>query len=296
MFEGAGLYGTEKVFKPGVRRRLNLFAVCVNLFLPWILFSAIYGTMSFQVHYTRPHLAMASILGGLLVTALAVFFAYRAKARDADPMWFTFAGLVFFLATLLAGFFGNLNYMHNMQPFYDMDNLNTYWHVNPAQRKGQELMDAGKIKFADGVHLDMSKSIGFKNEFLYCVTPITFGNDQLPAYDFWAVGVDCCNGVGNFHCGEFDNPHAKAGLRLMVDEQRPLFRLAVQLAEAQYNIRSQHPLFFEWMQDPTAKLDTFRDDGFHYFVMGMVCHFFFNAICVCAAVCGYSRIRSYGYY
>ena len=37
-----------------------------------------------------------------------------------------------------------------MQPFYDVENLNTYPSVNPAREKGQQLMDAGRVYFADG--------------------------------------------------------------------------------------------------------------------------------------------------
>eukprot|EP00971_Amphidinium_carterae_P179620 3562419-Amphidinium_carterae.1 len=38
---------------------------------------------------------------------------------------------------------GDMNFWYNMQPFYDVENLNTYPSVNPAREKGQQLMDAG---------------------------------------------------------------------------------------------------------------------------------------------------------
>lgn len=62
----------------------------------------------------------------------------------------------------------------------------------------------------------------------------------------------------NFHCDHFNNPHANGGYRLMTDNDRPFYRLAVQQAEATYKIRAVHPLFFEWAIDPIATVDGWR--------------------------------------
>ena len=39
----------------------------------------------------------------------------------------------------------------------------------------------------------------------------------LRSYDFWAVGINCCNQGrdGLFRCGEYANIHARSGLRYM---------------------------------------------------------------------------------
>merc|ERR1740121_3126179 len=103
-------------------------------------------------------------------------------------------------------------------------NLNTYSDVDPSQMKGQQLMDAGRIVFTQNSKLDIRRSMSFKNLDSYCVAPITIGNENttyaaLASYDFWAVGINCCSdNTADFHCGEFDNSKAHAGLRLMRDE------------------------------------------------------------------------------
>jgi hypothetical protein len=293
MFQSSyGSYGAdESIFMPGKRRRLNLTAVCANIFLPWFVFCGISSLMSFNVHYTAPLVAKASIVAGLVIAAMMALLGYRAKQRDADPAWFNFATMAVIIATIAGTVSADMNYWYNMHTFYDLQTLNTYPAINPAIERGQQMMDAGRVYFAAGTHLDTKKAIAFKNNDLYCVAPITHDNGHLASYDFWAVGLNCCSGVSSdFRCGEYYNPHARSGLRLMRDDQRPFFRLAVQQAEAAYNIKSAHPLFFYWLQDPIAEMNNYRDDGFKWFLLGIFAHFGFNTFCVLCATVGFSKI------
>lgn len=276
------------------KKRVNLVAVCLNVFIPWLVFVGLYAILTFSFHYQHPTLAWVCVGLGLLLVFAALGLAYRAKrsSEGRDPSWYMFSAICLLLAVVLAAIFGDMNFWYNMQPYYDIENLNTYPSVNPATEKGQQLMDAGRVYFADGTKLDGSKAMGFKNLDLYCVAPIVNGNAQLASYDFWAVGLNCCSGVSSdFRCGEFNNPHARSGLRLMRDDQRPFYRLAVQQAAAAYNIQATHPLFFYWLQDPVAEMNAYRDEGFKYFLLGIFTHFAFNFFCVAVAVIGFSRIQ-----
>jgi len=282
-------------FAPSKRRSINVYAVCVNVFVPWFLFSALYGILSFSFHYTHPACTRAIYFLAFLVPVGVGIMAYVAKSREMQlPMWYTFSTLAFFLAVCAAGVFGDLNFWYNMQPHYDMLNLNTYPSVNPAIEKGQQLMDSGRVYFSSGTNLDTKKAMGFKNHDMYCVAPIVNGNEKLATYDFWAVGMNCCNGVSSdFRCGEFNNPHARSGLRLMSEQQRPFYRLAVQQAEAAYNIKAMHPIFFTWLQDPLAEVNSYREEGFKYYLMGIFTYFGFNLFCVVCAVIAFTKIGRY---
>jgi hypothetical protein len=280
------------IFTPGKKKRINLVAVCMNVFLPWFLFASLYAILSFSFHYQHPTAAWLCVGLGLILVLVAAGLAFRArKALDKDPSWYIFAALSLFLAVVFASVFGDMNFWYNMQPYYDIENLNTYPSVNPSTESGQQLMDAGRVYFADGTRLDGAKAMGFKSLDLYCVAPIVNGNQVLASYDFWAVGLNCCSGVSSdFRCGEFNNPHARSGLRLMRDDQRPFYRLAVQQASAAYSIKSTHPLFFYWLQDPVAEMNSYRDEGFKYYLLGIFTHFAFNLFCVTVAVVGFSRM------
>merc|ERR1740117_1224213 len=144
-----------------------------------------------------------------------------------------------------------MNYWMNMQPYYDVDNLNTYPSIYPAHEKGQQMMDAGRVYFADGTVLDGAKAMAF------------------------------------------NNPHARAGLRLMHPEQRPFYRLAVQQAEAAYNIKATHPIFFRWMQDPVGDVNKYAADGMKYGLLGSSSFAGFNLMFVIGAVVGFSKIGRY---
>lgn len=128
--------------------------------------------------------------------------------------------------------------------------------IDPLTASGVQFMDAGAVYFAEGSNIDTSKYVFYSNAPTYCVAPITYKNINMYKYDLWAVGVDCCNEVTpsgvvtGFQCGEYNNPEAHAGLRVMSDSVQPYYRLAVLQAQAKFNISTTNPLFFTWMEDP----------------------------------------------
>jgi len=293
-------YAEEPVkFKP--RKRMNLPAILANIFLPCLVFTLIYAILSFHIHYR--HQKVGTLIGfvGTVLVLWVFYLGYQAHQKskegyNVDPSWYYFCAIALLLAIVLGMVAGDLNFWYHMQPVYDIENLNVYPSVNPAKERGGQLMDGGRMYFTDGTKLDLEKSMSFRNYDQYCVVPIVHGSTKLTSYDFWAVGLNCCKGVAaEFRCGEFNNAKARSGLRLMRDTQRPFFRLAVQQAEAAYSISAQHPLFFYWMEDPTAEVKSYRDDGYKQFMVGIFTHFCFNLLCVVIAVAIFSKMNKSPY-
>lgn len=262
-----------------------------------------YAVMSFSLHYNDKLTCYLCVFIGFLIVVGVCKLAFDSTQKtdaSADPSWFVFLAVASLIAWVAGVALGDMNFFYNMEPFYDVSNLNSYPSVDPSSTPGQQLMDAGRMTFVSGSRLDVKKAMGFRNLEVYCVAPIVKGNAStsqgaVASYDFWAVGLNCCSGSrADFHCGEFNNPRAGAGLRLMRDDQRPFYRLAVQQAEAAYNIKSHHPLFFIWMHDPIAAVAAYMDDGYKYFFISIFTHFVFQLFLVICACLVFSKMGTLG--
>lgn len=284
------------------RQRMNLVAVCWCLFVPWITFCSVYAATSFQLHYTKPWLCWLIVaIFSCVALSLAglAYISIRSKMRQNashEPTWFVFLFFTMTIAVVVGAVLGNLNFHSFMQRYYDYVNLNDYKSVDVGTTKGEQLMDGARVEFIKGTVLDLRKSMGFKNLNTYCVAPITTTTSddtrmELANYDFWAVGMDCCSGdMTDFHCGEFNNPKARGALRLMQDEERSFYRLAVQQAESLYHLKANHPLFFYWTEDPLKEMESWRDEGYKFFFLGMLVHFCWQLLCVVLGIVGFSKM------
>jgi len=287
-------------FVGGSRRRLNVLAMILCLLIPWALFTGVYWVLSFSLRYGQPAIAWGLVGVAALCVLLAGCCALQSTFKKVvgdptrEPNWYMFFFMSMVIAFLLAVVCGQYNFQMNLQPFYDMENLGNFTNIDPSRIRGQQVMDAGQITFSAGTRLDLSKSMGFKSENVYCVAPITMPSETPAQYDFWAVGTDCCSGSSaDFHCKNFNDPGAIGALRETQDMNRAMYRLAVQQAEATYHIKATHPLFFIWTHDPAAEMEGFRGAGTTWFLAGVFGHFVFQAFLVAVASIAFSKMGFY---
>jgi len=300
LYGGFGGYPRDaKMVSREQRHTINLVPVYQSLFVPWLFFCTVYALMSSSLHFDRPGLAYSLLaMCGLVVVvlgwiALKIFTGKAAATRE--PNWYTFIFVTMLVAWILGVSFGNLNFSENVQPYYEYLGLDSFPEVSPVHTEGSSVMSAGRAYFGNNSVLDIRRSMGFKNVDTYCVAPISVveGGITLPLkdYDFWAVGLGCCTtNSADFHCGEYRNPKAHSGLRLLEDSQRDFFRLAVQQAEAAYSIKAEHPLFFYWVEDATAEMTSFKNEGYKYYLIGMLAHFAWQSLCVGLAVTAFAKL------
>lgn len=267
--------------KPGYqvkRRRVNIVAVATCFFVPVAMFASVSAVMSFSLRYSAPALSWL-ISGVLLLASFAMCYqGYDTFKRrwngevHREPFWYIFLAAMMLVAWGFGFYLAQLNYWNNTLPYQDLIQLSKHSNVDPAVMQGRQLMDVGQVTFVDGVKLDLTKAIGFKNMHEYCVAPIVHNADTPPeSYDYWAVGMDCCTGgAKDYHCGAYDSKKTSAGLRLMRDDQRAFYRLAVQQAEATYSIKAEHPLFFYFVEDASGELNAYKAESYKYFLLGLL--------------------------
>mmetsp|Transcript_68299 Transcript_68299/g.193485 ORF Transcript_68299/g.193485 Transcript_68299/m.193485 type:complete len:339 (+) Transcript_68299:71-1087(+) len=289
----------KRPFVQGKRQRLNLLAMFLCLFLPWILFVIVFALLSFSAHYNQPGLVYTIVvligLAILIQGRLALYFQEQGSIGMAvrGASWAVFLFVSFLIAFCLAVVLGCLNYRANTWSIYQLVSLNDYQGVDPSRMRGEQLMDAGIVNFAPNATIDVTKSKSFRSLVTYCVAPISMGSDQLMTYDFWAVGIDCCSRTkASFHCGN-NKASAHSALRWLKVNDRPYFRLAVQQAEAEYKITATHPLFFEWTEDPHEVIRQLRSNSIQNFLFALFGHLLFQAFIVAVAVMAFSKIGRY---
>jgi len=298
--DAMGGFGAKRL--GGMGRRMNLVSMAFSHFIPWIVFCLDMGMLSFHMHYHTPDLCktlliIQGVVFGLFVLlafAIAVYQRfYGAAGSRQDPSWLCFIAVTSLSAMACATVVGNRNFRVNTQPYFDIIALNQYQGVDVARMRGQELMDAGRVNFVEGTHVDTSRAMAFVNFNTYCAAPIVItsgsveGTPALAAYDFWAVGKDCCQtlpgGGVDFRCGTFESREARGGIRLLANEDRAFYRLAVQQAESTYALRAVHPLFFHWVEKPDEITESYMTEAHKTMLASIFAFFGFQLVLVYAA-------------
>jgi hypothetical protein len=280
----------------GKRSKVNLVGICLNIFGPWLIFLVVFSAVSFSYHYKHPSITWAFCIIPFVLSAFLFLMGVRSSKKGNPPTWFFFGAFAVLLAHGAGFIVGWNNFWDNMQPFYELNNLRHVKDLDPALTGGSEVLDSGVVEFKANSKLDLPKALGFKDEDVYCVVPIT---RDLPAnqkakrkYEFWAVGKNCCSGTaGDFHCGDYANPSVNNGLRNLNDEDRRFYRLAVMQAEAKFGIESHTPVFFFWLKDARAEGDSWGQAGFKTFIMAMFIHFAVNLFLVVLTILCFTTAR-----
>mmetsp|Transcript_3210 Transcript_3210/g.7553 ORF Transcript_3210/g.7553 Transcript_3210/m.7553 type:complete len:305 (+) Transcript_3210:105-1019(+) len=257
---------------PG-RWRLNKVALLEAVLVPWALFLCVSWLLSFSVHYRHTAPVMVLLAACLLVPAGMWYRVWHQQQNSRDlshkePNWFFFLAILCSLAWLAGFAVGMYNWTTYMRPYFEAESLAVVNNVDTRQSAGGQFLDMGALEFAPRTDVNESLTMAYKDGDLYCVAPIVTsgGVNATPPlfYDFWAVGVNCCNPFQPklFACGEPNDDEVRGGFRLTDTSLVPKYRKAIQMAQEEYHIISgKHPIFLHWTGDPTQKIEQKYAEG-----------------------------------
>lgn len=287
----------DEPLRPSSKGKLSPVSVLLCALVPPLVFMSVYALLSFEFRHNlglaiaskfpmeaslAAHIAafVIGVLPFLIVTSSLLSLGYFRMKKGKLARTPLCLGACLGVATIGGYVFGDRNYWTYLATYYNIQDLETYINIDPTKDRGQSFMDAGQAYFKESTTVAVGNANAFRNNGVYCVAPIvrqplgnqggsnqveTQGVFKLPesgTVDFWAVGVNCCEPTGlGFNCGDVKNPSARAGLRLIRDDQRAFFLLAVQEWAAKYGLPTKHPLFFYWVVDPLAESDGMRLKG-----------------------------------
>merc|ERR1719428_546135 len=236
----------------------------------------------------------------VVLPAVVIFSAVSFRSKHV------YRGLCLFLSALaaIAGFaFGYYLFMMHFDVYRQFRNLVTYVNIDPQYDVGGAYMDSGEVYFKEGSRVDTKRAIAVMSKDIFCVAPIvreTGGATQADeeaglkppppsgTVDWWVIGKNCCLPSGEqFTCGLSGlapTEYPRAGMRLLEDYQRHLYKLAVDEWSSKYNTPVTHPLFFYWDVDPLAAVNSHAVTGWYEIYRGIEMFCFSNILLTTFAI------------
>lgn len=272
----------ELLMKKQARQERRPIEAFVAALFATVAFGAVYYALTFRMRYESYNTALLMGPGMfiLLCTGLGLFSfrRYNKGLPSRGLILCTVAGLGGTAAGMIVG--ENAWWKYTVM-YYNYQDMGSYVNVDPGVDVGQSFMDAGTIYFKESTYVLERKALAFRNGATYCVAPIVrapvqimpgqanpnvletstgFSPPKSGTIDFWAVGKDCCGSTGTdepFTCGGAASAFSRTGMRILNNNDRAMYLLAVQEWSATTGLPVRHPMFFNWVKDPIDETKAF---------------------------------------
>lgn len=278
------------------RDGVSLTLALAGFVVPWVLFAVLLLSVALPARVAAHGLTWAiGVISAVATVAVAGGALRASESNRTLSRWLLFLSASMLVAFVAALACGSVIWKRYTWPYEEVHQLNAFDGIDPARVAGNEVIDAGRISFVEGTRLNISQSMGFKMASVWCVAPIVAGDGQMSRYDFWAVGTDCCTGgKADFACAQDSGSGVPGALRAMSDredEERALYRLAVQQAEATHKIKAQHPLFFTWTPNSAEFVESERKSGESAFLVWLLAFGIWQFVLAACAACSLGCAR-----
>eukprot|EP00927_Polykrikos_kofoidii_P010906 TRINITY_DN14602_c0_g1_i1.p1 TRINITY_DN14602_c0_g1~~TRINITY_DN14602_c0_g1_i1.p1 ORF type:complete len:505 (-),score=62.26 TRINITY_DN14602_c0_g1_i1:90-1472(-) len=258
----------ESFLGPGdPERRISVLKKLVVL--PWLVFMWTLLLWLIMRHY--------SMTATLVLTFMIVIFAVaglgswlvtrrRSGGRSLLPK---LPLSLMCLGTVAVGYYvGKWGWRSHWRQYW-WSQTGHHYDGNSAHTPAGSRGDAAVLNFADangnlvdGTMVDHARSVGFKQEHMYCVAPIldlASASEDTMRINYWAVGINCCELSGSFTCDDAREQDASYGV-VMIDYGFPCpgcneeqLRGAIKKAETIHGVVSaKDALFVRWVKDSSS--------------------------------------------
>ena len=180
--------------------------------IPFILFLVTitcYSTFYFQ---SPGPVQVATCSAAALFVLLTMIFALDAfpTRSNAHRTWYIGFMLNCFFGVVAGIGIGIYVYHSSFFYWWSMKAGSAYNHVD-ASKDPNVYIDASVLTFSEMSTIQVSKSIGFAADNIYCVAPVQDALDMSTA-TYWAVGQNCCGARGEFTCDSAHDGDAHNGV------------------------------------------------------------------------------------
>jgi hypothetical protein len=195
-------------------------------------------------HIFAYHMPVLKSCVTALSFCLAALFMVLRQTRPGAPMYWFNIGLLCFIACLISLWSCMHNYKGSLEVYYEYEGQTEYTNVVPTE-PATAYLDAGKIVFSKGSHIDFSKYASIVSDgTTYCVAPVIGGTLAADTASFWAAGLNCCH--QNFTCDASLESQARSGLVYLLPKEQELFLSATNRS---LTTALQDVLFVRWVDD-----------------------------------------------
>lgn len=261
---------THRLLEKRYRTAVHPLEIAACAMLPALSFAIIHYclTFGFRAESSREAFLLAPACFFALCLGLSAL-TYVLYTRNRSIRFWAALTICMWFALGIGVFVGDKKYYQYIDKFNTWQDMAVYVNMDVRTDHGQTFMDSGRMYFKEGTFVARERAVAFHSGATYCVAPIVRspiesedGSGDLPtvtgfsvppsgAYDFWAVGTDCCGENGDtFTCGDVESQLTRSGLRVLDENTRQYYLLAVQEWSASMGLPVKHPLFFHWVKDP----------------------------------------------
>lgn len=280
------LSALERTLGPGDPKR-RTSARNMLMVGPWLTFVWMLLVWTILVHYSASLAVFLTVITVFLAVGMLCCGLYGRfpKFNFTSP---TPLGCLSLLAIGVGFAMGAVLWTAFWQEYWWIQ-TGRHTQLNSASTPAEVNLDAAVIGFwnassdepVNSTAVDYQRSAGYKSKHYFCAAPILDideANASLKTVNYWAIGIDCCQGIGDFTCDDSRNFQGGYGVVLLhggypnPSWHQAKFQKAIQKATAAHGLVSDdNAKLVRWVASPSSVENQLLSLGLGYIALVALC-------------------------